>query len=393
MKRLTSFFFLISAFYSSVSAQTAFDSIENRLDTIAFLLPFNSQKVFINDLTQSNFFFPNETQLAVEYYQGALLALDSLKKGGLNASVFVMDTGNDSTSVKAALAKRPLKNADLIFGPFSGYGLREAYAFAGSNHTFIVSPFAGAVPPQPNPFLVLANATMRTHCERIYDSLVQKVTSHHIVLLYRKRSADAELARYFKDYGKMKASQGAITIRFTEVNDSVTPLSKLRDSLFITQKNLVVIASSDEAYVRTALNHIAALSGEYKIEVVGTPSWYNFTSVSPALLDSSHTTITTSFHLLRNSAAAEKFRAAYNEKFGMNPTAASVRGYDQVFYFLSQLISNGEKFPAGCNMASMVGSSMNIMPVTKENATSDVLYWENKAVIMLHRKNGDWVRF
>src|SRR6185295_17669441 len=50
--------------------------------TIALLLPFHAGRVYVEDLNGGDYFFPDETQVAVEYYQGALLALDSLSKIG-----------------------------------------------------------------------------------------------------------------------------------------------------------------------------------------------------------------------------------------------------------------------------------------------------------------------
>src|SRR6185295_12251510 len=85
--------------------------------TIAFLLPFNTGKVFIRDLQQSDFYFPEETRIAVEFYQGAMLAIDSLKKMGLKATILVYDVGNDSATITAVLARPQLRDADLIIGP------------------------------------------------------------------------------------------------------------------------------------------------------------------------------------------------------------------------------------------------------------------------------------
>src|SRR5438105_2332401 len=64
--------------------------------TIAMLLPFENNKVYVNDLMEAaSYSFPQESQLAVEYYQGATIALDSLSRKGLKATVLVTDAGSD----------------------------------------------------------------------------------------------------------------------------------------------------------------------------------------------------------------------------------------------------------------------------------------------------------
>jgi ABC-type branched-subunit amino acid transport system substrate-binding protein len=46
------------------------------------------------------------------------LALDSLKKLGLNAEVYVYDIKNDTNQTKKILNKSELKGLDLVIGPF-----------------------------------------------------------------------------------------------------------------------------------------------------------------------------------------------------------------------------------------------------------------------------------
>ncbi|HUM47111.1 MAG TPA: hypothetical protein PLD84_09290, partial [Chitinophagales bacterium] len=135
------------------------------------LLPFQSSKVFITDLSESSsYYFPEESQLAAEYYQGALIALDSLKRMGLKTKISVYDVGMDSMQLKKTLLEPGLKNADLIIGPVGNSSLKITCQFSISNKIWLVSPFSvTAIGNNPNPNYVLANATMRSHCEKIYD--------------------------------------------------------------------------------------------------------------------------------------------------------------------------------------------------------------------------------
>ena len=85
------------------------DSSGKKELNIAFIFPFNAAKVYISDLGQSKYYFPDETQIAIEFFQGAMLAIDSLKQQGLNTRVLVYDCGNDSTSIEGILKKQELK--------------------------------------------------------------------------------------------------------------------------------------------------------------------------------------------------------------------------------------------------------------------------------------------
>ncbi|MBA2422289.1 MAG: hypothetical protein H0V61_03600, partial [Chitinophagales bacterium] len=107
--------------------------------TIALLLPFESNKVYISDLAkETSYYFPQETQLAVEYYQGAMMALDSLQKMGLKSKVFVYDVGLDTIAFKNVLRKPEMKNTDLLIGPVSNRSLKIASQFSLKNKVTLV---------------------------------------------------------------------------------------------------------------------------------------------------------------------------------------------------------------------------------------------------------------
>ncbi|HYV91762.1 MAG TPA: ABC transporter substrate-binding protein [Chitinophagales bacterium] len=362
--------------------------------TIAFLLPFNASKVFIRDLQQSDFFLPNETQIAVEFYQGAMLAIDSLKKMGLKATVLVYDAGNDSATINAILKKEPLEDADLIIGPLAGYALKATSSFCFNEHIPLISPLSAAyVSSSPNEFFILANATMRTHCEAVYDYLLKRELTHHLVMVYRKNAQDQELVKYIKDYRAKKTYMSSPELKFAELSDSSKMrLSNFRDSLFITDKNIVLVPSNDEMFVRSLLQKVASLSADYNIEVIGMPTWSNFDLVPSEYFDSAKVMITSSFWLDKTSEKAAGFKSQYVSAYQTNPTEYSVRGYDELFYFGSHLMQMGDKFltvfPRTAGLTA--STAYDVVPVLRQER--DVMYRENKSIFFLQHQNGKWMK-
>src|SRR5207244_9910470 len=108
-------------------------------------------------------------------------------------------------------------------------------------------------------------------------------------------------------------------------------LSNLRDSLYITDKNILLIPTNDEMFTRSMLQKVASLSTDYNIEVIGMPTWINFDLVPSEYFDSAKVIITSSFWLDKISEKAEKFKTHYVSKYQTNPTEFSVRGYDELF--------------------------------------------------------------
>jgi len=390
---ILSLFFALLCESSSSFAIIDRDSTENKEFTIAFILPFDASKVYITDLAQSKYFFPDETQIAAEFLQGALLAIDSLKQQGLNAKILVYDSGSDSLTIKTVLFQLDLQNADVIFAPFDNYQLKAVADFGAVHHIPVISPLSVSFPNvDSDHYLILANATMKTHCGHLYDYMLGRALTHRTIMVYRKNPADLEIVNYFRNCSAQKKSEGAFPLKFIEITDSSkTTYSNLRDSLFKTDVNHVLIASADEPFVRTMLKELYNLRDDYKFQVYGLPTWNSFELIPAEQFDSLNVTITASFWLDKSTAEADHFKTNYVEKFGVNPSEYSVRGYDEGFYFITQLMKHEDLLTAlSTEMpVSLLATSYRFPASTQSENSHHAL--ENKDVFLLGRKDGKWI--
>ena len=112
---------------------------------IAFFLPFRADEansMDIDKIIKGDIQFSSKTSVALQFYEGALLAIDSLKKQHLNAKVFVYDIDDkDSLAVVNILKKTELASMDLMIGPLYGSGFVPVANFAKEHSIAIVSPF------------------------------------------------------------------------------------------------------------------------------------------------------------------------------------------------------------------------------------------------------------
>lgn len=59
----------------------------------------------------------SESGRMVEYYEGFLLAVDSLKRTGVSIDLHTYNSGSDAASISTLLNREELKQMDIIFGP------------------------------------------------------------------------------------------------------------------------------------------------------------------------------------------------------------------------------------------------------------------------------------
>lgn len=50
----------------------------------------------------------------IEYYEGFLIAVDSLKRTGTSVDLYVYNCGDDKASLNTILAKEEMKNMNII---------------------------------------------------------------------------------------------------------------------------------------------------------------------------------------------------------------------------------------------------------------------------------------
>lgn len=78
----------------------------------------------------------------LEFYEGALLAIDSLKKAGHSFKIYVYDTGRDLQKLTNILNRKELSEMELFIGPFDSLLLEKALVFAANHNIKVVSPLS-----------------------------------------------------------------------------------------------------------------------------------------------------------------------------------------------------------------------------------------------------------
>ncbi|MBA3647867.1 MAG: amino acid ABC transporter substrate-binding protein [Chitinophagales bacterium] len=357
--------------------------------TVALFLPFESGKIYIRDLLKGNFFIPDETQLAVEYYQGLLLALDSLKSLGLQLKLLAYDSG-DSVHLLSILKNDEIKTADLIMGPVLNNRLQVVEKFSSENKIYLLSPYSAmVVSKEPNSFYLMANATLQSHCQKIESYLEKNYAGKKVFLIHRNRESDLELAGFFKNDRPSEAQK----IQYMEFTDStVNNYKNLKDSLSALDKNIVIVASSDEPFANSVIKQLSHLSEDYEVEVYGMPTWNKCTFISQAALDKININISSSFWLDKDGKAAKFFKDKYVSKFNLSPTENAVRGYDQMMFF-GNLMLGGMAADSDINKtATLIGDQFKFVPVISSNEDQPVWFYENKTVHILRYENGNWIK-
>ena len=162
----------------------------------AIILP-----LMLNDSVSS------EQMKMVEFYEGVLLALDSLKKQGVSIDVHVYDSGDKWASIQPILTRPEMKEMNLIIGPVYDTHITEASTFAENNGIRMVVPFARQVDAVfTNPYVYQVNTPQSYFYSEVYDHFFMQFPQPNIVFFESPEEKDDDLISGFKrelDYRDM----------------------------------------------------------------------------------------------------------------------------------------------------------------------------------------------
>lgn len=332
--------------------------------------------------------FPKYITAGLEFYEGAQLALDSLEKEGAPLEVSIYDTKSDR-SISEITSTPGFAGTELIIGHvISPNEVRMLAQIAQTKNI----PFINANLPNDggvtkNPFLVILNSTLYTHCQGIYKFLQKNYATARLVVFQKKGSQENILRSYFNDIEKNTASV-SLKLKFVTLEDDFTS-QNLIPYLDSTEITMCVGASLDEHFARSLSQQLALLNNQYPVQLTGMPTWdvIPFEKKEYMGLEIFYST---PFYVDRNNKISNEITNHFKSTLYARPSDMVFRGYECLYHFGKLLIEHG------ANLSSSIGekkynvfNELNIQPVFLSKPTQSIDYFENKKLYFLKKVNGE----
>ncbi len=270
----------------------------------------------------------------LEFYEGALLAIDQLREKGYSVNLYVFDTERSIQRTREIIRKWEMEEVDLIIGPVDFWNLEIVGDFARQHEIPMVSPFSsdtGIVRYNPYVFQVTPSYDVE------FKSWAEYISDYYdktIIMVHDGDSSQYHKVRFLKNeiFRKIAEKADLEDVIFKEVvmNDSVY----VDMSHVLTQdgENLVVIPSENEAYVSNVISPLYYLLGQYQIEVAGMPQWNRFRNIDLEYFHKLKTSYFTSFYVDYDKPEMKDFIRKFREIYYTEPYRISPRGYNLSVY-------------------------------------------------------------
>ena len=285
----------------------------------------------------------------IRLYQGVLLAVEDLKKQGLEINLHVFDTEKNQSTVRQALENLGTQKLDLILGPVYSNTFEVVAEYAQANQIPIISPLSSKNKQlHNNPFVFQLNTSVQTLCDNIFNHLMSDKENKNIVIVHSKNYKELEEYKLVSDIEQQLFEDGRYwqysNLNYSKISFEDYGNLGLEYLLSKTQENIIVIPSSKPAVVESFLANLKILSKSYPIKLIGFPSWKRYSSMDPSNLFELNTQILSPYFIDYKSERVSQFVDRFRYEFSCEPNGYSFRAYDFTLYFSSAIKRYGNQF-------------------------------------------------
>ncbi|RYY32202.1 MAG: amino acid ABC transporter substrate-binding protein [Sphingobacteriaceae bacterium] len=310
-----------------------------RVSTVALILPLGLDH--LNPGGKYSSAGLKKASLALDYYRGFKLALDSLTADGANFRILLHDS-KDEVAQSRALALNPqIRTSDLVVGPVFPDGMKAFTAVPNPAKKLIVSPLSPSAPSTYNDArLVTIIPPLEYHAWRAAEFVNDKAVTKKVFILTSGYSDEKVYIAHFKKAIDSLSKKRIKVIPYTVSRGNLQPL---KQQLTKFDKNIFVIPSTQQNFLKLTLYSLDTLSRQYPIILFGHPNWEKYTFLKAEQMQRLNTHITSSDNVSYKSVSTATFIRSYRKAYRAEPSDYAIKAFDEGLFFGQILADNPDK--------------------------------------------------
>ncbi|MGL4992690.1 MAG: amino acid ABC transporter substrate-binding protein [Bacteroidales bacterium] len=303
------------------------------------LLPFNANNYNPRDLNQRRF---------VEYYEGLLMAIDSLKHRGVNTRLDVYDTQELDRKGIDYSTLTGISDANIIIGPTQNDQIAKLSKFAAENRIPLLLPFTSRSDiMENNPYAIQINTPQLQIYPEVVNMFVNLFKSKKVVFI-KEIGKSGDKAALCKQLRERFATIGMEYTDYTYTPDD----AEISPELLDPNNDYIIIPESGTSESLKSLLPLLQIykkaNPEQRMSLFGYPEWQTFVKEFIEAFYILDTHIYSSFYAENSSKRLNAFYSSYKKwyhKDVMNsyPKFGAL-GFDSGLFFL-QAIANSKNLP------------------------------------------------
>lgn len=316
----------------------------NNRKKLVLLLPFNLAKIEGDTVNSTSARLKKDKflNMTLDFYAGALVAIDSAKQLGLNIDVKIFDSQEtkNSSNVISIIKNNDLENSDAIIGPFYQTNVEKTAELLMVNQVPVISPLS---------------KDLGESYANLFQSIPAPETVKNVMFDYMRSKGGNIVAVVDKKKGSVIQfiKENHKDVRFSTLTTSGGVSGENLKSLFVKDKiNYVVMETGNTGMIKSTIATMLSAMSAYKVQLVilepnETLDTDEINFVSLTKLKLMYPSVTRE----NESREALIFEKEFRKKNKIYPSIFATRGFDITFDTMLRL-SQDKKYQETIDLAA-----------------------------------------
>ena len=283
----------------------------------------------------------------VEYYEGLLLAVDSLKRTGTSIDLYTYSVQPGVSALGKILTREEMKTMNVIFGPLRQEHIATLADFAKQHNARLVVPFTSKDNTvYNNPAVYQINTPQSYLYSEVYDHFTRTFTPENRIIFVEAEEGTAEKAEYIRG---LKAELSTRSYATATVSENMTA-DEILLACDTTRLNVFIPTSGSNLTLIKLLPQLTVLKRgheSFEVSLFGYPEWQTYTADHIDSFFELDAYFYSSFYTNDLFPAARHFTRNYRHWYGKDMDDRYPRygmlGFDTGYYFLKGLSLYGDQ--------------------------------------------------
>lgn len=348
---------------------------------LVMLLPFRANEY--DSISSKDLYKDNKlANIVTDFYMGAEIAIDSIKKQGVNVDFKLFDTGKKGSNINTILSNDSLDDADVIIGPLY---FEEVKKVARGVKSPVIFPVFSKKQQQFSSSKVVKTAPDKSeYLDALSNYLFDSYNGENIIVVGDGKSASN--AKVNKLVSNLKKHDSISKVTVLKPTKGYIKKEFFTATMQPKSHTWTIIISDNDVVVADALNSMIALPEETTGQVFAIEKTKAFDRIDNYKLAQINFGFVTSEFIDETDYTTKQFNKKYKAKNFTLPSNYATKGFDITYDVLARLASSEkdlkETFSQGTSyrVVSKFDYDKSIFGATDNNGLFVVKYNEDLSI-------------
>jgi LysM repeat protein len=308
---------------------------------VALLLPFRTGNYANDTITTKQIFTQNATlvNIATDFYLGAEIAVDSLRRMGVEVEVNVFDTGNRrGNGVRNVISDNALGNNNVVIGPL--YSEEVEMVARNVNIPVVFPVYSNKQSKFTSSNIIKTSPEKSVFREELERYFKENFGSGNVIVISDDKSNNIQTSRLLKS--SLEFSDSINNVNILTPSKGYIDKTRILEILQPNTKNWVILATDDNVIVADIINSLISLPEETTAQVFTFDKGKVYDKIDNRKLAKVGFTYVSDEFIDESSINSIVFRKQYLDKNKALPSFYATKGFDVTYDILVRLASGND---------------------------------------------------